>query len=98
VLQDQTWGGATMWIGGDGLMVLLAIIVISHWMNASSGRTDVGPWLESARRSALANTDPTASGNIGTGDDIDDDEEALRAYNAMLARLAESERGQHRGG
>jgi len=98
VLQDQTSGGAAMWIGGDGLMTVLAVLVITYWMRAGSGTTDLGWWLDSARRSALASEGTDSHGDFEASDDIDNDEEALRAYNAMLARLAESERGGHRGG
>lgn len=93
VLQDQTSGGATMWIGGDGLMTLLAVLVIAYWMRAGSGTADVGSWLDSARRSALSGGNTDSAGKLDASDDIDNDEEALQAYNAMLARLAEAERG-----
>lgn len=93
VLADQTSGGATMWVGGDGIMTLLAVLVIAYWMKAGSGTADIGTWLDSARRSALAGGRPDSAGKLDASDDIDNDEEALRAYNAMLAQLAESERG-----
>jgi len=96
-LQDQTSGGAAMWIGGDGLMTVLAVIVIAYWIKAGSGSSDLGWWLDSARRSALANEGTDSEGRFDTTDDIDNDEDALRAYNAMLARLAESERSDRSG-
>ncbi|HJP78233.1 MAG TPA: hypothetical protein VJ914_28420 [Pseudonocardiaceae bacterium] len=80
-----------MWVGGDILMVTIAIIVISRWVSAADRGNDLGPWLESARRSALG-------GDPASTQDIDDDEDALRAYNAMLARLASSEHRPGRGG
>lgn len=83
---DLHWGGAMMWVGGDLLMAVLAIIVITAWVSSSGGEADLGSWLESARRSAL-NVD-----RDGENVNIDEDEEALRAYNAMLARLSASER------
>lgn len=84
LVQDLHWGGAAMWVGGDILMAALAIIVIGRWVSAPDRGNDLGPWLEAARRSALGSQD--------TGGDIDDDEEALRAYNAMLGRLASGRR------
>ncbi|HVV08005.1 cytochrome c oxidase assembly protein [Amycolatopsis sp.] len=83
-LTDLHWGGAMMWVGGDLLMAVLAIIVITAWVSSSAGDGDLGSWLESARRSAL-------TGNAGALDasvNLDEDEEALHAYNAMLARMA----------
>ncbi|WP_116201811.1 cytochrome c oxidase assembly protein [Amycolatopsis circi] len=87
-ITDLHWGGAMMWVGGDLLMAALAIIVITTWVSGSNGNSDLGAWLESARRSAL--TEHT--GSLGAGVDVDDDEEALRAYNAMLTRLSDTGR------
>ncbi|GDY32279.1 cytochrome c oxidase assembly protein [Gandjariella thermophila] len=102
-LTDLHWGGALMWVGGDGLMTALAIVVIAAWLRSSEGG-DLGPWLEAARRSALLGTGAGEGAGAdrdtapaGTAD-IDEDEEALRAYNAMLARLSATERDQHRRG
>ncbi|TNC20206.1 cytochrome c oxidase assembly protein [Amycolatopsis alkalitolerans] len=80
LLDDLHQGGAIMWVGGDVLMAALAIVVITRWVNSPGGGNDLGPWLEAARRSAVG-------GGLDSGVDIDDDEEALRAYNAMLSRL-----------
>ncbi|GLY42758.1 cytochrome c oxidase assembly protein [Amycolatopsis sp. NBRC 101858] len=87
-VEDLHWGGAAMWVGGDALMGALAVFVISRWMSAMDHGDDLGTWLESARRSAL---------DLGEGTAVDDDEEALRSYNAMLARLAGRERGPDAG-
>ncbi|WP_284740361.1 cytochrome c oxidase assembly protein [Amycolatopsis sp. RTGN1] len=83
LVEDLHWGGAAMWVGGDALMAALAVFVIGRWMSAMDRGDDLGSWLESARRSAL---------DLGEGTAVDDDEEALRSYNAMLARLAGRER------
>lgn len=80
LVEDLHWGGAIMWVGGDLLMAALAIVVITRWVNSPKGGDDLGPWLEAARRSAVG-------GDLDGGVDLDDDEEALRAYNAMLGRL-----------
>lgn len=87
-LDDLHWGGAMMWVGGDLLMAALAIVVITAWVTSSTGGSDLGSWLESARRSALTGE----AGSLDPSVDLDEDEEALRAYNAMLAKLSASER------
>lgn len=90
-VDDLHWGGAMMWVGGDLLMAALAILVIATWVS-SPGGSDLGSWLESARRSAITRDE----GTFGQDTDIDEDEDALSAYNAMLARLSEAERGHRR--
>lgn len=87
LVEDLHWGGAAMWVGGDVLMAAVAIIVITRWVNAPDRGNDLGPWLEAARLSALGH-DPAST------QDIDNDEDALCAYNAMLARLASTEHRQ----
>lgn len=74
-------GGAIMWVGGDALMMVIMVMLGRLWVSDPTGRVDFGPWLESARRSAISEQ----TGD--TGDDLDDDDEALAAYNRMLARL-----------
>lgn len=85
-VDDLHWGGAIMWVGGDLLMAALAIVVITRWINSPSRGNDLGPWLEAARRSAVGGA------GLDGDTDLDDDEEALNAYNAMLARLNEHDR------
>jgi putative copper resistance protein D len=114
-LEDLHWGGAVMWIGGDGLMLAMMVVLAVRWLTDPRAQAaGAGRWLESARRAALANTDHTANpdhtaGTDHTGTDhaaagardgapggrailastdVDDDDAALAAYNAMLARLA----------
>lgn len=91
-LTDLHWGGAEMWVGGDGLMMLLAIVVISQWVSDPARQNDLGPWLDSARRSALADLTHhhTDTGQtLHNSNDIDTDDAALNAYNAMLSELAQ---------
>jgi cytochrome c oxidase assembly factor CtaG len=76
-------GGGIMWVGGDALMMVIMVLLGRLWVSDPSGRVDFGPWLESARRSAISEQ----TGDAGTGDDLDDDDDALAAYNRMLARL-----------
>lgn len=79
-----------MWIGGDTLMAALAVLVIAQWLGDPARSNDLGTFLNSARRTALAGTSPgtAASATISEIRDLDDDQEALAAYNTMLAGLA----------
>ncbi len=99
-LDDIHLGGAIMWVGGDGLMMVIMVVLGRTWVADPSGRVDFGPWLESARRSAFSaqvggDGEQSADGETsGAPGDLDgDDDRALAAYNRMLARL---DRGEHR--
>ncbi|GAA4796982.1 hypothetical protein GCM10023200_36410 [Actinomycetospora chlora] len=87
-LADVRVGGAIMWAGGDALMMLLIVVLARWWVRAAGQGPELGPWLESARRSALGLA-PDRDGDVDG--DVDRDEDALAAYNRMLARL-------HQGG
>jgi putative copper resistance protein D len=87
LLEDQNWAGAIMWVGGDGLMMVLMLIVVAQW-SAAGSRARLGDWLESARRQSLATIGSGADHDtVGASTDVDDDEEARAAYNRMLAEL-----------
>jgi putative copper resistance protein D len=81
-LTDLHWGGVAMWVGGDGLMMVIGILVIGEWI-ADAGQNDTGPWLDAARRRAMAD----AGVELDESQDLDSDA-GLDAYNAMLARMA----------
>jgi putative copper resistance protein D len=89
LLEDQNWSGAIMWVGGDGLMLVLMLAVAAQW-SASGSQARLGDWLESARRQSLAEIG-SASGadatTVGASPDVDRDEAAREAYNRMLAAL-----------
>ena len=72
-----------MWVGGDALMMVIMVLLGRLWTSDPSGRVDFGPWLESARRSSFSEQ----TGDADTGEDLDEDDKALEAYNRMLARL-----------
>lgn len=94
VLADQRLGGAIMWFFGDAIMAVFALVLVKQWMRAKGSEAGFGRWLESARRSALAETHseaPDAAENLEHAEDVDEDERARLAYNAMLARLAQQE-------
>ncbi len=102
-VSDLHTGGAVMWVGGDGIMFALMMIVFLMWARderaAASGRS----FFERARRenlAALVASAKPASAGPGSGDGGDatplpaasgrggiDDDEHLAAYNAYLARL-----------
>ncbi len=99
-ISDVHLGGALMWVGGDGIMFGLMMLVFLMW--SRDERTSVGArsWFERARQENLAtlvaSQQPTggAARPVSTmaGDrDADrrsiDDDEHLAAYNAYLARL-----------
>lgn len=86
-LSDLHTGGGIMWVIGDALMFGVMVLVVGQWMNDTERQNDTGKWLESARRSTLANL---GVDTVDPDDDqarIDDDDAALDAYNRMLAKL-----------
>jgi putative copper resistance protein D len=89
-LDDLHGGAAVMWIGGDGLMVVMMIVVAARWVaDRRPEAATAGRWLESARRDALAGAEPDGTA-LRDSADVDSDDQALAAYNAMLARLADA--------
>ncbi|MGN6792443.1 MAG: cytochrome c oxidase assembly protein [Streptosporangiaceae bacterium] len=78
---DLHAGGAAMWVGGDGLMFVMMMVVFLMWSTDSHAETRTRGWLESARRATVA------PGAAATDADIDDDDEQLAAYNEYLSRL-----------
>jgi cytochrome c oxidase assembly factor CtaG len=66
-VSDLHTGGAVMWIGGDGLMFGLMMLVFLMWSMDSNAATGGHGWLEAARRASLGNlvtahTTPTTDG------------------------------------
>ncbi len=82
-LADQSTAGVVMWLGGDGLMMVLMIIVAGRWVRSGDTARSFGPWLDGIRERAVLGE--SVSG--GTDADIDDEQAALDVYNARLARL-----------
>jgi cytochrome c oxidase assembly factor CtaG len=54
VVQDLHWGGALMWVGGDGIMFGLMMLVFLMWSRDDRGAASGRGWLESARRANMA--------------------------------------------
>lgn len=91
-LSDIHTGGGIMWVVGDGLMFAVTVLVVAQWMRDTERQNDTGKWLESARRSTLANLGVDAV-DPDSDADIDDDDAALAAYNRMLAKLNQRSSG-----
>jgi putative copper resistance protein D len=88
-LHDLAIGGGLMWVVGDGLMMCYGVGMILALAFGKSARNQViGSWLEGVRRQTLVDHVAASGDTEGyTGDNVDDDEAALAAYNRMLARL-----------
>jgi putative membrane protein len=88
-LRDEQIAGGIMWAGGDGLMMLFAVIVVVVWIATPDRDATAGAWLEKVRRQRLTDIAGDAEGlGAATEDsDVDEDEAYLDAYNRMLKRL-----------
>lgn len=86
-LADVHNGGALMWIGGDGIMFAMMMVLALSWLRGAVPADDgFGRFLESARQQSLADAAERVGLRRQTVDDPDGDE-ALAAYNQMLGRL-----------
>jgi putative copper resistance protein D len=93
-LGQTTLGGAIMWVGGDGLMIVVMLILALSWLRRSemAQRMIAGGWLEKARTATLATHSTPASRAARTGsrrEDVDDGDRALADYNTWLQGLAQ---------
>ncbi len=88
-LHDLQLGGGLMWVVGDGMMMCYGVGLIVALAAGQGARSHmIGPWLESVRRQALVDHVAASGDTEGySGDDVDVDDDALAAYNRMLARL-----------
>jgi cytochrome c oxidase assembly factor CtaG len=68
-VQDLHLGGAVMWIGGDGLMFALMMLVFLMWSTDDRAETSGRGWLEAARRTSLENLTGTHFPARPTGPD-----------------------------
>jgi cytochrome c oxidase assembly factor CtaG len=71
VVQDLHWGGALMWVGGDGIMFGLMMLVFLMWSHDDRASASGRGWLESARRTNMAGLvashQPAAAGQGADG-------------------------------
>ncbi|WP_261574622.1 cytochrome c oxidase assembly protein [Frankia gtarii] len=102
-LLDTQTGGGIMWVFGDGLMVVLIVLLFRVWTRKPEAvRRARSGWLERARTATFAahtGHDPDPVASVGTTAsagprlarprhaDLDDDEASWRAYNDWLAQL-----------
>jgi cytochrome c oxidase assembly factor CtaG len=82
-LTDTRTGGAIMWVGGDGIMAVIMIVLVVAWLRAADDRPDSSGWLEQARRAHFGETTGSHAGDEA----LDDADDAREAYNAYLTRL-----------
>ncbi|HVV31280.1 MAG TPA: cytochrome c oxidase assembly protein [Mycobacteriales bacterium] len=90
-VSDTQAGGAVMWVGGDGLMALLAIALYLTWARRpQSSRTQLSMFerarigLAAQRAEAEHSADPAVA---TAALDMDADERAWQSYNRWLERL-----------
>ncbi len=81
-LSDTRTGGAIMWFGGDGIMLVIMVILVAGWLRTVDRAPAPKGWLEQARGATFAAHTGTA------GETVDDDaDDARAAYNEWLERL-----------
>lgn len=98
-LRDTRTGGALMWVGGDGLMAALMIIIAWAWLRRpEQDRAESDSWAEAARRQTFEeHTGAVAThGDTPGADDFDEDEANRLRYNEWLAALDRRETGVQR--
>lgn len=83
-LADQGAAGAVMWFAGDGLMMVLMLIVAGQWASAAPGEQGLGRWLDGIRSQQVLGSDWESGSDV---DSEDDEDRALAAYNARLAAM-----------
>jgi putative copper resistance protein D len=91
-LGDLHTGGATMWIGGDGVMVALILVLTIGLIRSRDTRPILGSWIEGARARTMQEhltVRGVASPAVLRG--TVDDEAHLSAYNAYLEALHDRE-------
>ncbi len=90
-IQDLQWAGATMWIGGDGLMLGLMLLAAIPWVRSAQRAPSRRGWLERARLVTLhdhtGQPDPPEPAGTRLSPDDPDEDQQLAAYNAWLQRL-----------
>jgi cytochrome c oxidase assembly factor CtaG len=98
-VSDLHLGGALMWIGGDGIMFGLMMLVFLMWSTDDRSGISGRSWFERARQENLAtlvasqqpalaaDAAATAGAAPAASRSTIDDDEHLAAYNAYLARL-----------
>src|SRR5665213_1279708 len=83
LLADLHLGGTIMWVGGDAIMAVVAVVLALQVVRGER-RMDNPRWIEQVRVGTLLGAD------AGTGRqtrDVDEDDAAFEAYNRRLADM-----------
>lgn len=88
-LADTRTGGAIMWVGGDGLMASVMVVLAVTWLrNPAQREHDRGAWFEQARLSTFtAHTGVATAYGPAARIEFDDQDSRRIEYNAWLATL-----------
>jgi cytochrome c oxidase assembly factor CtaG len=87
-MHDLDVGGSLMWAAGDGLMMCLAIGLVVSLIAGGARDRFLGDWLEGVRTSTFVTHAERSGVELSRPEGrLDDDDDALAAYNEMLARL-----------
>ena len=88
-LTDTRTGGAIMWVGGDGLMaVVMVLLVVGYLRRPQVGGREEKSWVEQARRGVFEEKTGAAAAVPDASDpDFDEDDRRREAYNRWLADL-----------
>jgi putative copper resistance protein D len=95
-LTDVHYGGATMWVGGDTIMIGLILTALVPWVAGRNRNSLRMRWVESARRATMDRYTGYLPAGTAVRRDVDEDEQRLDAYNAWLAEMAERDRNAAR--
>lgn len=89
-LTDTRTGGAIMWVGGDGLMaVVMVLLVVGYLRRPQEGGREEKSWVEQARRGVFEEKVGNARAVVpATAEDFDEDDRRREAYNQWLAKLS----------
>jgi cytochrome c oxidase assembly factor CtaG len=92
-LADTHAGGAIMWVGGDGIMIVIMILLVIAWARQPEHlRRSPNSWLEQARRASFAQRvgAPAVMPSTTGESDFDEDEARRNDYNEWLRRIAKT--------
>jgi cytochrome c oxidase assembly factor CtaG len=90
-LADTHAGGAIMWVGGDGIMIVIMILLVITWARQPEHlRRNPQSWLEQARRASFAERVGSHALSAGQTPDFDEDEARRADYNEWLKRIAKT--------
>lgn len=92
---DTQTGGAIMWVGGDGIMALVMIILVVSWLRSPELRArDRTGFIERARRATFTGHTGVPTPEVAGAVEFDEDDDRLASYNRWLASIDERSRRQ----